>query len=160
MIFKPRALSLAFLLLVSLPSIVPFAAQTDRPPSPNQAPKREVSVAPHDPKQQVTELLPLLSERIDVLKSPVWKVRLKTSLAELIAVNNPDGARQLFEQSLQILEAVPVRRPRDTSFSAEALHAVELNSLRSEVLMRAAIADPQSAEALVETMANSSATEP
>ena len=93
MIFKPRALSLAFLLLVSLPSIAPFAAETHRPPSPNQAPKREVSVASHDPKQQVTELLPLLSERIDVLKSPVWKVRLKTSLAQLIAVKNPDGAR-------------------------------------------------------------------
>ena len=112
---------------------------------------------PQDPKQQAMELLPLLSERIDAFKSPVWKARLKTSLAQLLAINNPEGARQLFEQSLQILDAIPVRRPSDTSFSAEAVHAVELNSLRSEVLMRAAIADPQSAEALLETMAR---TEP
>jgi len=117
-----------------------------------------VADAPHDPKPM--ELLPLLSERIDALKSPVWKVRLKTSLAQILATSNPQGARQLFEQSLQMLEAIPVRRPTDTSFSAEAVHAVELNSLRSEVLMRAAIADPQSAEALLETMANPALAEP
>jgi hypothetical protein len=159
---KTRALSLVFLLLGSLLIISPSAAQTKRTPSPRQTHKQGVSVPdpPHDPKQQAMELLPLLSERIDALKSPVWKVRLKTSLAQLLAINNPEGARQLFEQSLQILETIPVRRPRDTSFSAEAFHAVELNSLRSEVLMRAAIADPQSAEALLETMANSAPTEP
>ena len=115
---------------------------------------------PHDPKQQAMELLPLLSERIDALKSAVWKVRLKTSLAQVLATNNPEGARQLFEQSLQILEAIPVRRPRDTSFSAESVHAFELNSLRSEVLTRAAVADPQSAEALLEQMVGSANTEP
>jgi len=159
---KTRALSLVFLLFGSLLTIAPSAAQTKRTPSPKRAHKQEVSVPdpPHDPKQQVMELLPLLSERIDTLKSPVWKVRLKTSLAQLLALNNPEAARQLFEQSLQVLEAIPVRRPRDTSYSAEAVHAVELNSLRSEVLMRAAVADPQSAEALLETMANSAPAEP
>jgi len=156
-----RALSLVSLLLMSLLTIAPFGAQTKRTPSPKQAPKREVSVPDpqHDSDEQAMELLPLLAERIDALKSPVWKVRLKASLAETLATTNPEGARLLFEQSIQTLETIPIRRPKDTSFSADAVPAFELSSLRSELLARAAIADPQSAEALLETMANS-ATEP
>lgn len=98
---KTRALSLVFLLLVSLLTIAPFGAQTKRTPSPKQPPKREVSVPDpqHDSKEQAMELLPLLAERIDVLKSPVWRVRLKASLAQTLATTNPVGAQQLFEQS-------------------------------------------------------------
>jgi len=159
---RRQALWLVLLLLGSVHTASPFAAQAKPTPSPKQTPKQEVSVPdpPQDPKQQAMELLPLLSERIDALKSPVWKVRLKTSLAQILATNNQKGARELFEQSLQILEAIPVRRPRDTSFSAETVHAFELNSLRSEVLTRAAVADPQSAEALLETMVSSASPEP
>lgn len=155
MTFKTRALSLVFLLLVSLLTFAPFGAQIKRAPSP----KREVSVPDpqHDSKEQAMELLPLLAERIDALRSPVWRVRLKASLAQTLATTNPERARQLFEQSTQTLETIPVLRPKDTSFSADAVPAFELSSLRSELLARAAIADPQSAEALLQTMASPAA---
>lgn len=101
---RTRALSLVFFLLGLVHTVSLLAAQATKNPSPKQH-KQEASVpdAPHDPKQQAMELLPLLSERIDALKSPVWKVRLKTSLAQILATSNPQGARQLFEQSLQML---------------------------------------------------------
>jgi hypothetical protein len=159
---RTRALSLILLLLGLVHIASPLAAQTNPKPSAKQAPKQGVAVpdSPQDPKQQALELLPLLAERIDAIKSPVWKVRLKEGLATLLATHNPEGAWQLFEQSLQILEAIPVRRARDTSFPAEAVSAFELNSLRSELLAQAAVADPQSVEALLETMASSAPTEP
>ncbi len=103
-----------------------------------------------DHKQRALELLPLLSGQIDVLKSVVWRVRLKGFSTELLAKHDPNGARLLFEQSLQSLDSVPVRRPQDGSGSAEGLPAFELNSLRSELLARAAKADPPSAEALID----------
>ena len=122
-----RALSLVLLLLGLLHTVSPLAAQTKRKSSPRQAPKQEAPVpdSPQDPKQQAMELLPLLSERIDALNSPVWKARLKGFLAQLVATHNPEASRELFHRSLQSLDTIPVRRLRDTSPSAEAVHAVE-----------------------------------
>ena len=145
-------------------------------PSRRPAPKLEVPTPDpqQDYKQQALELLPLLSERIDAIKSPSWKVRLKAFLAELLATHNPEGARQLFQESLQSLHAVPVRRPQDvqmsiqilnqhrdgvaaaptpSQLSAEGMTSWELNSLSSELLARAAMADPTYAEALAENLA-------
>lgn len=58
---RTRALSLVLLLLGLVHTVSPFAAQTKRKSSPRQAPKQEAPVPdpPHDPKQQVMELLPL-----------------------------------------------------------------------------------------------------
>jgi len=150
MISKTRALSLSLVLLGLVQSASSFAAQTNRKPLPNQAPKQKVSVPelPQDFKQQAMELLPLLSERIDTVKSPAWKIRLKGFLAELLATDNPEDARQMFQQGLQALEAAPIRR----SQGAEGIAAWELNSVRRELLTRAAMADPRYAQELAETL--------
>lgn len=147
-----QALLLILLLFGSAQITSPFAAQTRRNPSPKQMAKQPASAPepPQDFKQQAMELLPLLSERIDTLKSPVWKVRLKGFLAELLAQHNPEGARQLFQQSLHALEAAPVRRSQD---STEGIADWELNPLLTELLTRAAIADPPYAETLAENLA-------
>jgi hypothetical protein len=100
------------------------------------------------------ELLPLLLERIDTLKSPAWKVRLKGFLAGVLAESNPEGARQLFQQSLQTLEAAPVHRSSNTPLAAEEIAVWELSSLRSELLTLAAKADPAYAETLAEGLAS------
>jgi hypothetical protein len=156
-----RSLSLALLLFGLVHTCSALIAQTNRKPLPKRTSKPEAAMSEpsRDRKQQALELLPLLAERIDTLKSPVWKVRLNGFLAELLAAHNPEAARALFQQSLESLESIPVRRPRDTSFSAEAIHSVELNSLRSEVLMRAAVADPPSADAILERLGSSASTD-
>lgn len=158
---RTRALSLALSFLGLVGASSSFTAQANKKPPLKTAPKQEVSVPALSPdhKQHALELLPLLSERIDVLKSVAWKVRLKGLLAELLARHDQTSARQLFEQSLQSLDSVPVRRPQDRSGSAEGLPAFELNSLRSELLARAAKADPPSAEALVEKLTSSAQAE-
>jgi len=147
---RTRAPWLVLLFLGLVHTASPFAAQTNRKPSRKQAPKQKVSVPepPQGNKQQAMELLPLLAERIDTLKSPAWKGHLKGFLAELLATHNPEGARQLFQQSLQALEAAPVRRSQD----AEGIDAWELNSVRSELLTRAALADPRYAQELAENL--------
>ena len=171
-----RAFSLLLCLLGLLHTGSPFVAQAKKKPSRRPAPNLEVPTLDpqQDYKQQALELLPLLSERIDAIKSPSWKVRLKAFLAELLATHNPEGARQLFQESLQSLHAVPVRRPQDvqmsiqilnqhrdgvaaaptpSQLSAEGMTNWELNSLSSELLARAAMADPTYAEALAENLA-------
>jgi len=145
---KTRALFLILLLLGLTHTTSSFSAQTNRKPSSKHALKQKVTVPerPQNNEQQAMELLPLLSERIDTLKSPAWKGRLKAFLAELMAVHNAEGARQLFQQSVQVLEAAPIRRSQD----GEGIAAWEVNSVRRELLTRAAIADPRYAQELAE----------
>ena len=100
------------------------------------------------------ELLPLLSERIDALKSPAWKIRLKGFLASVLAESNPEGAQQLFQQSLQSLETAPVQRSPNTPVAADEIAVWELSSLRSELMTLAAKADPAFAESLAESLAS------
>ena len=124
-------------------------------PSPKRAQKQDVSVPEtrQDNRQQAMELLPLLLERIEALKSPAWKVRLKAFLAGVLAESNPEGARQLFQQSLQSLEAAPVQRSPNTPVAADEIAVWELSSLRSELMTLAAKADPAYAESLAESLA-------
>src|SRR4026207_964001 len=92
-----RGLVLILLFLGSLQASSLFAAQTRTRPSPKQAQRQDVSVSEtqQDHRQQAMELLPLLLERIDALRSPAWKIRLKAFLAGVFAERDPEAARQL-----------------------------------------------------------------
>ena len=153
---RTRGLLLILFFVGSLQAVSLYFAQTKMKPSPRRAQKPDVSVpgTQHDNRQQAMELLPLLSERIDALKSPAWKIRLKGFLASVLAESNPEGARQLFQQSLQSLETAPVQRSPNTPAAADEIAVWELSSLRGELMTLAAKADPAFAESLAESLAS------
>src|SRR4030095_7927519 len=101
---KTRRLSLALFLLGSFLTIAPPVAQTRRTPLHKPGKQGDSVPGPdHDARQPAMEMPPVVLERIDGLKSPTWKGRLKASLAQTLVTNNPEGGRQLFEQSIQTL---------------------------------------------------------
>ena len=153
---RTRGLLLILVFIGSLQAVSLYFAQTKMKPSPRRAQKPNVYVpgTQHENRQQAMELLPLLLERIEALKSPAWKVRLKGFLAGVLAESNPEGARQLFQQSLQSLEAAPIQRSPNTPVAADEIAVWELSSLRSELMTLAAKADPAFAESLAESLAS------
>jgi len=152
---RTRGLFLILFFLGSLQAASPLLAQARVKASPKRAQQQNVSgpQTGQDNRQQALELLPLLSERIDALQSPAWKVRLKAFLATVLAESNPEAARQLFQQSLQSLAAAPVQRSPNTPVAPDEIADWELSSLRSELITLAAKADPAYAESLAEGLA-------
>lgn|GEM_PF-2662049 len=150
-----RGLVPILLFLGLLQAASPFAAQTRTRPSTKQAQRQDVSVSKtrQENRQQAMELLPLLMGRIDALRSPAWKVRLRAFLAGVLAERDPESARQLFQQSLQSLETIPVQRSPNMPVAADEIAVWELSSLRSELMTLAAKADPAYAESLAESLA-------
>src|SRR5262245_49323928 len=118
---RTRDLTLVVALLGWVHAGSPLGAQATRKPTNEQARHRETSEhnASRDRQQRAIQLLPSLLERIDSLKSPAWKFRLKGYLASLLASLDPEGARQLFQQSLQGLEATPIWRSQNSPRSAD-----------------------------------------
>jgi len=89
-----RGLVPILLFLGLLQAASPFAAQTRTRPSTKQAQRQDVSVSKtrQENRQQAMELLPLLMGRIDALRSPAWKVRLRAFLAGVLAERDPESA--------------------------------------------------------------------
>jgi len=152
---RTRGLVVVLLFLGSFQPASLFFAQTQRKLSPSRQ-QRQAASEPEsrqDHRQQALELLPLLLEQIDALKSPTWKVRLKGFLAGVLAADNPEGAQQLFQQSFQNLEAAPIQRSPNTPVAADEIAIWELSSLQSELMTLAAKADPAYAQSVAESLA-------
>ena len=124
--------------------------------------------APADPnsdavEQQNTRIVSLLEQLADQARASenlAFAVRAQSQAARLLWVQDPDRARAIYQRAFQSLAPDALSTPRDNTVDSEASKTrlaspAEKRQLRSELLNQIAARDPELAEELTHSLADS-----
>ena len=132
----------------------------------SQQPTTLVAQEPESIAQQNTRIVSLLEQLADQARASEnlgFAVRAQSQAARLLWVLEPDRARAIYQRAFQSLAPVASSKSRDNSEGAEASNApagrllflAEKRQLRTELLNQIAARDPELAEELARSLADS-----
>ena len=109
---------------------------------------------------RIVSLLEQLADQARASENLAFAVRAQSQAARLLWVQDPDRARAIYQRAFQSLAPGASPKPRDNADGAEASKArlaspAEQRQLRSELLNQIAARDPELAEELTHSLADS-----
>ena len=123
-------------------------------------PAAQNSEAAEQQNTRIVSLLEQLADQARASENLAFAVRAQSQAARLLWLQDPDRARAIYQRAFQSLEPDASPKPRDNADGAEASKArlaspAEKRQLRSELLNQIAARDPELAEELTHSLADS-----